>query len=117
MCARVQTDVLRVRRVPVFQFCTCLWRHMFGVLGVMCLLLGLCVLCALRALYAFSKPYVQHRWPQKRASGQKRTDGRQRNMITQTTGVANPPSFKTCISFIANPSRFKFSWWARCPRI
>ena len=27
MCARVQTDVLRVLRVPVFQFCTCLWRH------------------------------------------------------------------------------------------
>ena len=52
----------------------------FGVLRVLCVLLGLCALCALCALYAFSKPYVQHRWPQKRASGQKRTDGRQRNM-------------------------------------
>ena len=80
MWARVQTDVLRVLRVPVFQFCTCLWRHVFGVLRVLCVLLGLCVLCALCALYAFSKPYVQHRWPQKRASGQKRTDGRQRNI-------------------------------------
>ena len=80
MCARVPTDVLRVLRVPVFQFCTCLWRRVFGVLRVLCVLLGLCVLCALCALYAFSKPYVQNRWPQKRASGQKRTDGRQRNM-------------------------------------
>ena len=84
MCARVQTDVLRVLRVlrvPVFQFCTCLWRHVFGVLRVLCVLLGLCVLCALCALYAFSKPYVQHHWPRKRASGQKRTDGRQRNIF------------------------------------
>ena len=83
MYARVQSDVLRVLRVlrfPVFQFCTCLSRHVFGVLRVLCLLLGLCVLCALCALYAFSKPYVQHRGPRKRASGQKRTDGRQRNM-------------------------------------
>ena len=38
-------------------------------------------------------------------------------MLTQTTGVANPPSFKTCISFTANTSRFKFSWWARSRRI
>ena len=52
-----------------FRYFTCLWRHVFGVLGVLCVLLGLCVLCALCALYAFSKPYVQHRWPQKRASG------------------------------------------------
>ena len=43
-------------------------------------LLGLYVLYALCALYAFSKPYVQHRGPQKRASGQKRTDGSQRNI-------------------------------------
>ena len=82
-CAPVcKTDVLRVLRVPVFQFCTCLWRHVLGVLGVLCVLLGVCVLCALCALYAFSKPYVQHRWPQKRASGQKYIDGRQRNMRT-----------------------------------
>ena len=83
MCARVQSDVLRVLRVlrgPVFQFCTCLWRHVFGVLRVLCVLLGLYVLYALCALYAFSKAYVQHRGPQKRASGQKRTDGSQRNM-------------------------------------
>ena len=83
MCARVQSDVLRVLRVlrgPVFQFCTCLWRHVFGVLRVLCVLLGLYVLYALCALYALSKPYVQHRGPQKRASGQKRTDGSQRNM-------------------------------------
>ena len=77
MCTRVQTDVLRVLRVPVLQFCKCLWRHVFGVLGVLCVLLGLCALCA---LYASSKPYVQHRWPQKRTSGQKRIDGRQRNI-------------------------------------
>ena len=84
MCARVQSDVLRVLRVlrgPVFQFCTCLWRHVFGVLCVLCVLLGLYVLYALCALYAFSKPYVQHRGPQKRASGQKRTDGSQRNIV------------------------------------
>ena len=84
MCARVQSDVLRVLRVlrvPVSQFCTCLWRHVFGVLRVLCVLLGLYVLYALCALYAFSKPYVQHRGPQKRASGQKRTDGRQRNIV------------------------------------
>ena len=84
MCARVQSDLLRVLRVlrgPVFQFCTCLWRHVFGVLRVLCALLGLYVLYALCALYAFSKPYVQHRGPQKRAFGQKRTDGGQRNMI------------------------------------
>ena len=83
MCARVQTDVLRVLRVlrvPVFQFCMCLWRRVFGVPRVLCVLLGLCVLYALCALYAFSKPYVQHRWPQKRASGQKRTNGRQRKI-------------------------------------
>ena len=83
MCARVQSDVLRVLRVlrgPVFQFCTCLWRHVFGVLRVLCVLLGLYVLYALCELYAFSKPYVQHRGPQKRASGQKRTDGSQRNI-------------------------------------
>ena len=83
MCARVQSDVLRVLRIlrgPVFQFCTCLWRHVFGVLRVLCVLLGLYVLYALCALYAFSKPYVQHRGPQKRASGQKRTGGSQRNM-------------------------------------
>ena len=67
--------------VPVFQFCTYLWRHVFGVLRVLCVLLGLCVLCALCALYAFSKPYVQHRWPQKCASDQKRTDGGQRNIL------------------------------------
>ena len=48
------------------------------------LLLGLYVLYALCALYAFSKPYVQHRGPQKRASGQKRTDGSQRNIHTHT---------------------------------
>ena len=79
MCAHVQSDVLRVLRVlrgPVLQF----WRHVFGVLRVLCVLLGLYVLYALCALYAFSKPYVQHRGPQKRASGQKRTDGSQRNM-------------------------------------
>ena len=98
MCARVQSDVLRVLRVlrgPVFQFCTCLWRHVFGVLRVLCVLrgpvfqlctclwrlvfgvlrvlcvlLGLYVLYALCALYAFSKTYVQHCGPQKRASGQ-----------------------------------------------
>ena len=84
MCARVQTDVLhvlRVLRVPAFQFCTCLWRRVFGVLRVLCVLLGLYVLYALCALYAFSKAYVQHCWPQKRASGQKRTDGRQRNTL------------------------------------
>ena len=84
MCARVQSDVLRVLRVlrgPVFQFCTCLWRHVVGVLRVLCVLLGLYVLYALCALYAFSKPYAQHRGPQKRASGQKRTDGSQRNMV------------------------------------
>ena len=77
MCARVQTDVVRVLRVPVFQFSTCLWRHVFGVLGGLCVLLCLCALCA---LYAFSKPYVQHRWPQKRAYGQKPTDGRRGNI-------------------------------------
>ena len=80
MCARVQSNVLRVLRVPVFQFCTCLWRYVFGVLRVLCVLLVLYVLYALCALYAFSKPYVQHPGPQKRASGQKGTDGRQRNM-------------------------------------
>ena len=83
MCARVQSDVLRVLRVlrvSVFEFCTCLWRHVFGVLHVLCVLLDLSVLYALCALCAFSKPYVQHRGPQKRASGQKRTDGRQRNI-------------------------------------
>ena len=37
---------------------------MFGGLGVLCVLLGLYVLYALCTLYAFSKPYVQHRWPQ-----------------------------------------------------
>ena len=90
MCARVQTDLLRglrVLRVPVLQFCTCLWRYVLGVLGVVCVLLGLCVLCALCALYAFSKPYVQHRWPQKRASGQKRTHGRQRNIGKEVVDV------------------------------
>ena len=84
MCARVQSDVPRVLRVlrgPVFQFCTCLWRHVFGVLRVLCVLLGMYVLYALCALYAFSKPYVQHCGPQKRASGQKRTDGSQGNMV------------------------------------
>ena len=83
MCARVQSDVMRVVRVlrgPVFQFCTCLWRHVFVMLRVLCVLLGLSVLYALCALYPFSKPYVQHRGPQKRASGQKRTDGSQRNI-------------------------------------
>ena len=83
MCACVQSDVLRVLRVlrgPVFQICTCLWRHVFGVLRVLCVLLGLYVWYALWALYAFSKPYVQHCGPQKRASGQKRTDGSQRNI-------------------------------------
>ena len=83
MCARVQSDVLRVLRVlrgPVIQLCTCLWRQVFGVLRVLCVLLGLYVLYALCALYVFSKPYVQHRGPQKRASGQKRTDGSQRNI-------------------------------------
>ena len=59
MCARVQNDVLGVLRVPVFQFFTCLWRHVLGVLGVLCVLLGLYVLYALCALYAFSKPYAQ----------------------------------------------------------
>ena len=90
MCARVQSDVLRVLRVlrgPVFQFCTCLWRHVFGVLRVLCVLLGLYVLYALCALYAFSKPYVQHRGPQKRASGQKRTDGSQTNKMTYSLSV------------------------------
>ena len=56
MCARVQSDVLRVLRVlrvPVFQFCPCLWRHVFGVLSVRCVLLGLYVLYALRALRVF----------------------------------------------------------------
>ena len=91
MCARVQTDVvrcLRVLRVPVFQFCTCLWRHVLGVLGVLCVFLGPCVLCSLCALYAFSKPHVQHRLPQKRTSGQKRTDGRQRNIYIY---IYSPP--------------------------
>ena len=48
---------------------------------------GLCSACyAFCACYlvsvccAFSKPHVQHRWPQKRASGQKPTDGRQKNI-------------------------------------
>ena len=88
MCARVQSDVLRVLRVlrgPVFQFCTCLWRHVFGVLRVLCVLLGLYVLYALCAHHAFSKAYVPHRGPQKRASGQKRTDGSQRNMANMLT--------------------------------
>ena len=96
MCARVQTDVLRVLRVVrvlVFQFCTCLWKRVFGVLRVLCVLLGLYVLYALCALYAFSKPYVQHRWLQKRASGQRHTDGRQRNMLAVFRGRAShPPS-------------------------
>ena len=35
MCAGVQNDVLRVLPVPVFQFFTCLWRHVLGVLGVL----------------------------------------------------------------------------------
>ena len=90
MCACVQSDVLhvlRVLRVPVFQFCKCLWRHVFGVLRVLCVLLGLYVLYALCALYAFSKPYVQHRGPQKRASGQKRTDGSQRTMLVLSPHV------------------------------
>ena len=39
-----------------------------------------CARCARCALYAFSKPYVQHSWPQKHASGEKRTNGRHRNM-------------------------------------
>ena len=92
MCARVQSDVLRVLRVlrgPVFQLCTCLWRHVFGVLRVLCVLLGLYVLYVLCALYAFSKPYVQHRGPQKRASGQKRTDGSQRNIADPERGQLN----------------------------
>ena len=81
MCARAQNDVLRVLRVTVFQIFTCLWRHVLGVLGVLCVILGLCVLYAYCALYAFSKPDVQRRWLQKRASGQKRGDGSQRNML------------------------------------
>ena len=66
MCARVQTNVrrvLRVLRIPVFQFCMCLWTRVFGVLRVLCVLLGVYVLYVLCLLYAFSKPYVQHRWP------------------------------------------------------
>ena len=44
MCARLQDDVLRVLHVPVFQFFTYLWRHVLGVRGVLCVLLGLCML-------------------------------------------------------------------------
>ena len=91
MTARVRSDVLRVLRGPVFQFYTCLWRHVFGVLRVLCVLLGLYVLYALCAVYAFSKPYVQHRGPQKRVSGQKRTDGSQRNMHAQDVSRGVPP--------------------------
>ena len=121
MCARVQTDVLRV---PIFQFCTCLWRRVFGVLRVVCVLLGLYVLYALCALYAFSKPYVQHRWPQKRACGQKRTDGRQRNMYKYP---APPPprhgqfdrhvgySPPTLQNFLQHC--LYFSWGILCPLI
>ena len=100
MCARVQSDVLRVLRVLVFQFSTCLLRHVFGVLGVLCVLLGLCVLCALCALYAFSKLYVQHRGPQKRASGQKHTDGRQRNILLATTRRTHSTNFCCIFAFI-----------------
>ena len=83
MC--VQNDVLRVLRVlrvPIFQFLTCLRRQVVGVLGVLCVFPSVCVLYAFCALYAFSKPYVQHRWLQKRASGQNCTDGSQTNMLT-----------------------------------
>ena len=50
------------------------------MLRVLCVLLGVYVLYALCALYAFSKRYVEHRGPQKRASGRKLTHGRQRNI-------------------------------------
>ena len=83
MCTRMQNDMLCVLcllRGPVFQFVTCLWRHVLGVLGVVCVLLGLCVLSA------FSNTYAEHCWLQKRASGQRRTDGRQRNNRSQTPG-------------------------------
>ena len=53
MCACLQNDVLRVLRVPVFQFFTCLWRHVLGVLGVLGMLLGLCVLYVLCASTRF----------------------------------------------------------------
>ena len=84
MCAYMQNDVLRV---PIFQFFTCLLRHVLGVLCVK--LLGLCVLYAFCALYALSKPYVQHCWLQKRASGQKGTDGSQRNIYCSSGVLAN----------------------------
>ena len=47
MCAHMQNDVLHVLRVAVFQFFTCLSRQVLGVLGVLCVVLGLCVLYAL----------------------------------------------------------------------
>ena len=68
MCARVQSNVLcvlRVLRSTLFQFCTCLWWHVFGVLLVLCVLLGLYVLYALCALYAFSKKVLATSWAKK----------------------------------------------------
>ena len=42
-----------------------------------------CACCARCARSTrFQKPYLQHRWPQKRASCQKRTDGRQKKIMT-----------------------------------
>ena len=107
MCARVQSDVLRVLRVlrgPVFQFCTCLWRLVFGVLRVLCVLLGQYVLYALCALYAFSKSYVQHRGPQKRASGQKRTDGSQRNIHMHGVGIRVKVGFEDNVGVQSGPN-------------
>ena len=52
-CARAKRRAARSARSArsVFQFCTCLWRHVFGVLRVLCVLLGVYVLyafCAVR---------------------------------------------------------------------
>ena len=126
MCTHVQSDVLRVvrvLRVRVFQFCTCLWRHVFGVLGVLCVLLGLCVMCALCALYAFSKPPVQHCWPQKRASGQKRADGRQRNIpsVSRSSTLDSPGrqpySFEVAQSSLRRRPAERFGGISKCTKM
>ena len=41
--SHVQKDLLLVLHVLVLQFITCLRRHVLGVVGVICLLLGLCL--------------------------------------------------------------------------
>ena len=66
---RAKTTCCVFRAFCEFQFFTFLWRHVLGVLGFLCVELGLYVLCMVCALYAFSKPYVQHRWLQKCTSG------------------------------------------------